>query len=185
MDVSIETCPHYLFFTEDDMERIGAAAKCAPPLRDEAEREELWARVLDGSVDIIGSDHSPAPPDMKTGDDFLAYLGRHRGRSSHAGGSVGSRVFSARAYAPKHCGTLATNPARRFGIARKGGIEVGMDADLALVRVGGALRDGCSEPAAAAPDEPLHRVPVARQSRAHVGPRARPALGTGRFVRPE
>ena len=55
VDVSIETCPHYLFFTEEDVERLGAVAKCAPPLRPAAERDALWAALLRGDVDIVGS----------------------------------------------------------------------------------------------------------------------------------
>src|ERR1700735_2605919 len=63
-DVSIETCPHYLFFTAEDVETLGAVAKCAPPLRDSADRDALWEQLLAGTVDIVASDHSPAPPDM-------------------------------------------------------------------------------------------------------------------------
>src|SRR5262245_41198540 len=54
-DISIETCPHYLYFTDEDMERIGAIAKCAPPLRPSADRPDL------ARIDIVASDHSPAP----------------------------------------------------------------------------------------------------------------------------
>ena len=61
-DVSIETCPHYLFFTEDDVERLGAVAKCAPPLRSALDQDALWTQLLAGTVDIVASDHSPAPP---------------------------------------------------------------------------------------------------------------------------
>ena len=74
-DVSIETCPHYLFFTEDDVERLGAVAKCAPPLRDAIEQDALWTQLLAGAVDIVASDHSPAPPDMKSGDFAQAWGG--------------------------------------------------------------------------------------------------------------
>ena len=54
IDVSVETCPHYLFFSEDDLEAIGVAAKCAPPLRDLAEHAKLWGEVLGGRVDLDG-----------------------------------------------------------------------------------------------------------------------------------
>src|SRR5579862_4854089 len=74
-DVSIETCPHYLFFTEEDVERLGAIAKCTPPLRSSAEQDGLWTQLLGGAVDIVASDHSPAPPDMKTGDFGKAWGG--------------------------------------------------------------------------------------------------------------
>ena len=60
-DVSCETCPHYLVLTEEDVERLGAVAKCSPPLRPVAERDALWQRLLAGEIQFIGSDHSPAP----------------------------------------------------------------------------------------------------------------------------
>ncbi len=70
VDVTCETCAHYLYFTEEDVERLGAVAKCAPPIRSAAERSALWTFVADGSIQIVTSDHSPAPASMKTGDDF-------------------------------------------------------------------------------------------------------------------
>jgi allantoinase len=77
VDVSCETCPHYLLLDADDAVRIGAAAKCAPPLRDRATVEALWARVLAGDVDLIATDHSPSPPELKEtgGDAFAAWGG--------------------------------------------------------------------------------------------------------------
>jgi allantoinase len=75
VDISIETCPHYLYFAEDDMVRIGAVAKCAPPLRAAVDRDALWAAVLRGDVDIVGSDHSPAPLEMKRHEDFFRVWG--------------------------------------------------------------------------------------------------------------
>jgi allantoinase len=133
-DVSIETCPHYLFFTEEDMEQLGAVAKCAPPLRDATEQDALWAQLLAGTVDIVASDHSPAPPEMKTGD-----FGRTWG--GIAGVQSTLAVLLDRGH---HCRQLpldrissliAAQPARRFRIQGKGAIAVGMDADLALVDI--------------------------------------------------
>ena len=125
--MSIETCPHYLTFTGEDMERIGAVAKCAPPLRDSAEQQRLWDAVRDGSVDIIGSDHSPAPPEMKQGDDFFRIWG------GIAGIQATLPSLLERLPLNRIADLLAANPARRFRIARKGQITVGFDADFALV----------------------------------------------------
>src|SRR5208282_2828959 len=75
VDVSCETCPHYLVLTAADMEAIGAVAKCAPPLRTQAEQDHLWRGVLAEQVTTIGSDHSPSPPEMKTGSDFFKVWG--------------------------------------------------------------------------------------------------------------
>src|SRR5207302_1824972 len=75
IDVTCETCPHYLVLTDEDVERLGAVAKCAPPLRSKAEQQKLWKEVLAGNILTIGSDHSPAPPDMKTSTNFFKVWG--------------------------------------------------------------------------------------------------------------
>ena len=126
-DVSIETCPHYLTFTGEDMERIGAVAKCAPPLRDATEQQLLWDAVRNGGVDIVGSDHSPAPPEMKQGDNFFRIWG------GIAGIQATLPSLLDRLPLDRIADLLAANPARRFRIARKGQIAVGFDADFALV----------------------------------------------------
>ncbi len=126
-DVSIETCPHYLTFTDEDMERLGAVAKCAPPLRAATEQRRLWDAVRDGSIDIIGSDHSPAPPEMKQGDNFFRIWGGIAGIHATLP-SLLERVELGRIGE-----LLAGNPARRFRIPRKGRVAVGYDADFALV----------------------------------------------------
>jgi allantoinase len=61
-DVTCETCPHYLALTEEDLERLGTLAKCAPPLRPAAEREALWEHLARGRIALVASDHSPCPP---------------------------------------------------------------------------------------------------------------------------
>ncbi len=73
VDVSCETCPHYLLLTDEDMERLGAVAKCAPPLRAAEEQQDLWARL--GDVTTIGSDHSPSPWEMKERSNFFDVWG--------------------------------------------------------------------------------------------------------------
>jgi allantoinase len=134
VDVSIETCPHYLCFTDADVERLGAIAKCAPPLRPVAHQDELWAAVLDGTVDVIGSDHSPTEPARKAGP-FAEAWGGIAGvqstlpalleRGHHARGLSLARIAE----------LLSAGPARRFRIAGKGVLAPGYDADLALVRL--------------------------------------------------
>lgn len=88
VDVTAETCPHYLLFTAENAVRLGARAKCAPPLREPTDVEALWTALLEGQVDTIGSDHSPAPPEMKTGDDAFAIWG------GSPAASMPFRVFS-------------------------------------------------------------------------------------------
>lgn len=130
-----ETCPHYLLLTDDDAERIGALAKCAPPLRSTAECDALWNHLRMGDLDWVASDHSPAPPELKTGTDFFKIWG---------GISSAQHTFPlVLSETPTHSPSLpparlaelfARNVAQRFGLAtRKGSIEIGRDADFAVI----------------------------------------------------
>ncbi|NBF41518.1 MAG: allantoinase AllB [Spirochaetes bacterium] len=130
VDASAETCPHYLFFTDRDMETIGARAKCAPPLREEDIRRGQIEALLAGEIDTVGSDHSPAPSDMKDREDFSTAWG------GIPGAQTTLRTLLTVEIPPERIAAVAAqNPAERFGLAGKGRIEVGYDADLALVRV--------------------------------------------------
>lgn len=133
VNVSCETCPHYLLLTEEDVEQLGAVAKCAPPLRSEKERTELWQELLSGHISTIGSDHSPAPPGMKTDANFFKVWG---GISSvqHTLPLLLTEADHQGAALPLISNLLARNVSQRFALPRtKGRIEVGCDADLTLV----------------------------------------------------
>jgi allantoinase len=132
VDVSIETCPHYLFFTEEDVERLGAVAKCAPPFRDGKEQAALWAELLRGAVNMVASDHSPAPPDMKSGD-FSRAWGGISGVQSTLAVLLEQGHFQRALPLERIALLLAAAPAERFRIANKGSLVPGNDADLALV----------------------------------------------------
>ncbi len=127
-DISIETCPHYLLFTEDDLLRIGAIAKCAPPLRGRADRDALWSSVLRGEVDVIGSDHSPCPPEMKGSKNFFEIWGGIAGVQWTLPALIDKGLD-----VHQLARLTSTNGARRFGIDGRGAIEPGAYADLALI----------------------------------------------------
>jgi allantoinase len=129
VDASCETCPHYLLLTEDDAEELGGLAKCAPPLRSAAEREGLWRLLERGVLPIVASDHSPCPPELKAGADFLSAWGGISGCQSTL------NLLLARGGLPVQtvAAVTAANAARRFRLAGKGAVERGADADLALV----------------------------------------------------
>jgi allantoinase len=132
-NVTIETCPHYLAFTAEDLERLGAPAKCAPPLRSQLEQDLLWQQVLQGQVDIVGSDHSPAPPSLKTSPDFFAIWGGISGVQSSLNLLL-TQGFQARGLNLNAISSLVSaNPAKRFKLPSKGKLELGFDADLVLV----------------------------------------------------
>jgi allantoinase len=135
VDVTCETCPHYLVLDEEDAVRLGAVAKCAPPLRPAAEVEALWDRVLAGDVDLVATDHSPSPAALKEtgGDAFSAW-----------GGIPGAQTLVALLYDQgvverglelARLGMLVAGmPALRFGLApAKGALTVGADADMVVV----------------------------------------------------
>lgn len=133
VDIAIETCPHYLFFTEEDMERIGAVAKCAPPLRNTQERDRLWAALLRGVVNVVASDHSPSPPEMKRDVNFFRIWGGIAGGQSTLTVLLSAGHHERGLTLTRIADLIASWPARRFHLANKGGIAVGNDADLTLV----------------------------------------------------
>jgi allantoinase len=133
VDVSIETCPHYLFFTEDDLDRIGVAAKCAPPLRDATVRVALWRELLAGRVDIVASDHSPSDPALKKEGDFRTSWGGVAGVQSTLAVLMERGTEGHRLRFEDISTLIAANPAGRFRVEAKGRLAVGYDADLALI----------------------------------------------------
>ena len=127
VDVTCETCPHYLAMTHFDLEGLGAKAKCAPPLRSPAEVAKLWQDLVNGLIEFIGSDHSPAPQTMKTGDDPFAIWGGIAGVQSTL------PILISRGLDPSLIARLTSGAVvDRFEIAGKGKIAPGYDADLAM-----------------------------------------------------
>ncbi|GHO85334.1 allantoinase [Dictyobacter formicarum] len=134
VNVSCETCPHYLVLTEEDMEELGVVAKCAPPLRSLTEQAALWQHLFSGTLPMVASDHSPAPFEMKERSDFFEAWGGISGCQSLLA------LLLTEGYHQRHLPleliVAATSEyvARRFNLpACKGQLEVGTDADLSLV----------------------------------------------------
>jgi allantoinase len=132
--VSVETCPHYLTFTSEQIADGATEFKCAPPIRERENREQLWAALQEGTIDFIASDHSPCPPSMKLREegDFLC-----------AWGGIASLQISlpavwtqarSRGYALSHVAEwMCRRPARLAGLEkRKGAIAAGCDTDLVI-----------------------------------------------------
>jgi allantoinase len=133
VDVSVETCPHYLHFEAGSIPDGATELKCCPPIRDAANRDALWAALADGDIDMVVSDHSPCTAELKrsgTGDFADAWGGI-------ASLQLGLPVVwtSARERGVGLVDVvrwMATAPARRVGLAGKGEIAVGADADLCV-----------------------------------------------------
>jgi allantoinase len=133
IDVTAETCPHYLLLDEKDVFRLGPAAKCAPPLRTPAEKQRLWQALADGQVDTMGSDHSPSPPELKTSANFFEVWGGIAG-CQHNYPLLFEEAVLHRKLDPSLIARLtARNVAQRFRLPNKGDLRVGWDADLVVI----------------------------------------------------
>jgi allantoinase len=132
--VTVETCPHYLTFAAEEIPDGATAFKCAPPIRGRGHRERLWKGLAAGAVDLIATDHSPAPPALKRLDD---------GDFVRAWGGIASLQLglaavwtgaSARGLPMQMLARwLSASPARLAGLSgQKGAIAPGRDADLVI-----------------------------------------------------
>jgi allantoinase len=132
--LTVETCPHYLTFASEEIPEHATQFKCAPPIRERENRERLWAGLRDGVIDMIATDHSPCPPEMKRRDsgDFLG-----------AWGGIASLQLSLpavwtearhRGFSLAHLAQwLCEAPSRLAGLdQQKGAIAPGRDADLVV-----------------------------------------------------
>jgi allantoinase len=135
--ISAETCPHYLSLIADQIPDGGTEFKCAPPIRSAANQGALWSALVDGTLDMIVSDHSPCPPALKRreiGDFFAAWGGI---ASLELGLDVIATEMRERGIdAGRQAAWMAANPARLAGLTGKGVIAPGADADFAIVDPG-------------------------------------------------
>jgi len=141
LPLTVETCPHYLCFSSEQIPDASPQFKCCPPIRDRGNREELWQGLRAGIIQTVVSDHSPATAEMKLAGD---------GDLQQAWGGVsGLQVgFSAVAQEARRRGIglehvsrwMSRNTADLVGLGRKGRIEVGADADFAVYDTNVELR---------------------------------------------
>jgi allantoinase len=131
IDLSAETCPHYLFFAAEEVQPGHTEFKCCPPVRYAVNREALWRALGDGAIDGVVSDHSPCTPALKglpDGDFRTAWGGIS---SLQLGLSVIWTVARRRGFTLADVARwMAAFPASLAGLPTKGRIAVGCDADL-------------------------------------------------------
>jgi allantoinase len=137
--ITVETCAHYLWFASEEIPVGATEYKCAPPIREAANREDLWRGLMDGHIDMITTDHSPCPPAMKHKDLGSAEIARF----DQAWGGIASLGLALpvvwtgmrqRGIAiEKIAEWMAAAPARLAGFSgRKGALAPGADADFAV-----------------------------------------------------
>ncbi|MEO8273811.1 MAG: amidohydrolase family protein [Chloroflexota bacterium] len=132
--VTVETCPHYLFLSEADLERHGPFAKINPALRSQESVEGMWAGLAAGEVDVIGSDHSPFLVEEKApfADDMWGALPGAPGLESLLPLML-TAVAEGRLSLEAVAALTSGNAARIYGLRGKGELRVGADADVAIV----------------------------------------------------
>jgi len=133
LPITVETCPHYLMFAVDHIPAGATEYKCAPPIRDSREREALWTALIAGDIDLVASDHSPCPPEMKEsdGDFFSAWGGIASLQLSLSAVWTGART---RGVEPARLSEwMCAGPARLAGLgARAGSLAANRDADIVI-----------------------------------------------------
>lgn len=134
LPITVETCSHYLWFASEEIPEGATEYKCAPPIRPAENREQLWKALEGGLIDIVVTDHSPCPPEMKR---------RDTGRFDQAWGGIASLGLALpvlwagmcqRGLQLEKIGTwMGTGPARLAGLeGRKGSLSPGCDADFVV-----------------------------------------------------
>ena len=133
VDVTGETCPQYLFLSADDYARFGGVIRVNPPVREKDNQEPIFAALKDGTIDMIATDHAPHAPEEKTRNDIWAVDCGFPGVETQMPAML-TQVNAGRMSISDYVRWSAFNPARHWGLyPRKGAIQPGADADLALV----------------------------------------------------
>jgi allantoinase len=149
--ITVETCPHYLTLTAEEVPDGASEFKCCPPIREAANQDLLWQALADGTIDCVVTDHSPSTADLKT-DDFATAWGGISGLQL----SLSAVWTAARARGYGMEDVVRWMSSRTAGLVglddRKGAIAVGLDADFAVL----------------APDETFTVDPAALQHRNRV-----------------
>lgn len=133
VDVTAETCTHYLYFTTDELDAIGPVVKCSPPIRDQEAQDGLWEQLINGDIDFVTSDHSPCTPDMKDKDNVFEAWGGISGIQNNVDILFDEGVQKRGMSLERFAEVIAGNPADLYGLEKKGHIGIGYDADFVLI----------------------------------------------------
>ena len=133
VDVTGETCPQYLFLSSDDYARLGGVIRVNPPVREKSNQELLWRALAGGTIDMIATDHAPHTPEEKTRNDIWAVDCGFPGVETQMPAML-TEVNAGRMSICDYVRWSSFNPANVWGLyPRKGAIQPGTDADIAIV----------------------------------------------------
>jgi len=133
VDITGETCPHYLMLSTDDYARFGGVIRVNPPVREQRNQEPLWAALADGTIDVIATDHAPHSPEEKTRNDIWTVDCGFPGVETQMPLML-TEATAGRFSISDYVRWSAANPAKIWGLyPRKGVIQPGADADIAVV----------------------------------------------------
>jgi dihydroorotase len=133
VDVTGETCPHYLMLSTDDYARLGGVIRVNPPVREARNQEPLWAAIADGTIDLIATDHAPHAIEEKTRNDIWTVDCGFPGVETQMPLML-TAVNAGRMSICDYVRLASAAPAKIWGLyPKKGAIQPGADADIALV----------------------------------------------------
>jgi dihydroorotase len=133
VDITGETCPHYLMLSTDDYQRFPGVIAVNPPVREAMNQDPIWAALLDGTIDLIATDHAPHAPEEKTRNDIWTVDCGFPGVETQMPLML-TEVNAGRMSISDYVRMSAFNPAHIWGLyPRKGAIAPGADADIAIV----------------------------------------------------
>lgn len=136
VSITTETCPHYLFFTQEDFENknISAFLKTAPPVKFEEDKKALWKGLAKNSILFVTTDHAGCIPEVdKTGDDFWKIYGGIPGVEHRVPFLFSEGFLTGKLTLEKTIRLLSSNAAEFFNLKGKGSLELGSDSDIVLV----------------------------------------------------
>jgi len=133
VEITGETCPHYLLLSEKDYEKSGGIVRVNPPVRETPNQQPLWDALIDGTIDMVATDHAPHAPEEKTRNDIWTVDCGFPGVETQMPLML-TEVNRGRATIRDYVRWSADNPAKLWGLyPRKGTLTVGSDADIAIV----------------------------------------------------
>jgi len=189
VDVTVETCPQYLLLDSRDMARLGNVMRVNPPIREPGHAEPLWQALRDGVVDMLATDHAPHTPAEKTDPNVWQCCCGFPGVET-AVPLMLTEVAAGRLELAHYVRLTAMNPAKAWGLfPRKGALQVGSDADIAIVdlaREGRVRAEALHSKSKITPFEgrPIRGLPVATLVRGRLVARDGALVGAPGWGRP-